>query len=291
MRHGGAREWPSGLAPSAARLPFPAGVLAMNTLSIPPDHRHSSALKTTHQAEALAPSSTAPPSGAGTSPALPELLRGMFPQECGVASVHLSSEVPERTSEREFIRHAVEGRRREFRAGRHAARLALRSIGHEAVSIPVGPDREPVWPHGVTGSIAHSGDLAIAVVASSPAITSVGVDVEVAGAVGRDLWTACFTDGERDWLESRESQMAHVDASLLFSAKEAVFKALFPLTRRWIDFPEVAVSLDWDHLHFHAALPIGLSALLPGMRDIQGEFRTCASHVFTAVTIRSTGSF
>ena len=75
------------------------------------------------------------------------------------------------------VARAVPKRVAEFAAGRRAARRALDSIGREAVDLPAGPNRAPVWPEGVTGSITHDGDLALAAVALLGEVRSLGLDL------------------------------------------------------------------------------------------------------------------
>lgn len=136
---------------------------------------------------------------------------------------------------------AVPKRRAEFAAGRKAARQAMTQLGLPRVAIPMGADRAPVWPCGVTGSISHAGGLALAVVAGTGAVRSVGVDLE--RDVPLDPWLVaevCRPE-ERAGL-SPEAQAAQ--ATRLFSAKEAAYKAHYPLLRRVYGFYGLSVDLD-----------------------------------------------
>src|SRR5450432_2196927 len=78
--------------------------------------------------------------------------------------------------ESDFLAGAVPGRVKEFGAGRACARAGLASLGWNDVSIPSGPDRAPIWPDGVVGSITHVEDYCLAVVARQDRIASLGVD-------------------------------------------------------------------------------------------------------------------
>jgi len=136
-------------------------------------------------------------------------------------------------------------RRREFLAGRLAAASALRALGRPSGdALVIGPDRLPVWPDGVLGSISHSGALALAWVLPTGAAQGVGVDVEAVMAPER-----CERLGRRIAPELRPGQGAAVGYSdevvltLAFSAKESLFKALYPSVRRYLGFD--AARLAW----------------------------------------------
>jgi 4'-phosphopantetheinyl transferase EntD len=82
------------------------------------------------------------------------------------------------------------------------------------------------------------------VVARTTEIASLGIDAERRGAVHRRLWRHIATDAELQWLESLVPARAADMAALVFSAKEAFFKCQFPLTREWLSFADVSVSVE-----------------------------------------------
>ncbi len=138
------------------------------------------------------------------------------------------------------VQRAIESRRREFAIGRACARAALVLLdGRPPVAIPVGNRRAPVWPDGVVGSITHSEGFCAAAVAHESEFAAVGIDAEglrplpvgVRRLVVRPA-ELCGLPPEICW-----------DA-VAFSAKEAVFKAWFPLTGTWLDFLDVQLSID-----------------------------------------------
>lgn len=172
--------------------------------------------------------------------------------------------------EREALGEVVARRVAEFGTGRHCARLGLRQLGVEPVALPIGGGGAPEWPEGLVGSIAHGADLAGAVVARSDRYLALGLDIELCGSVTPELHELLFTDAERN---------APVDpalATLLFSAKEAIYKAAFPKLQRWIDFTEVTVSVDAESATFRgrSVAPTSDLALLEsgeGSFTIQGD--------------------
>jgi 4'-phosphopantetheinyl transferase EntD len=144
----------------------------------------------------------------------------------------------------EHIGRAVPKRVREFAAGRLCARLALHSFGITDVAIPVAPDRQPIWPAGWVGSISHTSGLCLAVVADQARISAIGVDCEVVGHVKPDIWPTICTAADTEWLGSLPPPHREPAVALLFSAKEAVYKCQYPLTREWMDFHDLETLSD-----------------------------------------------
>lgn len=144
--------------------------------------------------------------------------------------------------EEQAIAHAVPTRRDAFIAGRVAARSAMTDIGLTPAPIPMGPDRAPVWPAGVIGSISHCAALCVAVVARAGDIAALGIDVEKATPLARDLWNEILRPEERAWLERQPAADRGLHAKEIFSAKEAIYKAIYPQERRILEFHEIALS-------------------------------------------------
>lgn len=136
----------------------------------------------------------------------------------------------------------VDKRRREFTAGRTAARAAMADLGLPPAPVPMAPDRAPLWPEGLTGSIAHCATACIAAVAPLDQLRSIGIDIEEATPLAPDLWDTVLTPGERSWLDTCPPNDRGLLAKRIFSAKEAVYKAQYPLTGRVIDFQEVQIA-------------------------------------------------
>ncbi len=148
------------------------------------------------------------------------------------------------------VARAVPARRLQFAAGRRCARAGLAALGLAPVPIPAGPQRAPHWPAGATGSISHTTGYAVAVVRrtsdgpggpSGPASTrlSIGVDAEQLGRVGDHLYSRLFTPAEEAWLARLAGPRRDAAATAVFGAKEAFYKAQFPLTGAWVGFHDV----------------------------------------------------
>ena len=137
----------------------------------------------------------------------------------------------------------AEKRIREFAAGRQCARHALQRIGYAPAPLLVLADRRPAWPEGATGSITHCAGYACAVVAPAQGVRSLGLDVEVTGAVDEHLWPRVLGDSERAWLQSCAAQDRQLWATVIFSAKEAFYKCQYPVTAQWLEFEDAHVEL------------------------------------------------
>jgi 4'-phosphopantetheinyl transferase EntD len=146
------------------------------------------------------------------------------------------------SSERAAVAGAVETRAREFAAGRLCARRALAELGLER-PVRAAPDRQPIWPEGVVGSITHTQGYAAAVVAPRPVLAALGLDTERAGRVKPELWPKICVDEEIAWLESLDREEQAVGATLIFAAKEAFYKCQYPSTRQWLNFGDVRVAV------------------------------------------------
>jgi 4'-phosphopantetheinyl transferase EntD len=168
--------------------------------------------------------------------------------------------------ERAVIAQAVDKRRREFTTVRHCARAALARLGVPPVPILPGERGAPRWPDDIVGSMTHCAGYRAAVVAPAAHLATVGVDAEPHEPLPAGVLATITVPTERPLLERLASARpgVHWDR-LLFSAKESVYKAWFPLTGRWLGFEEAEVSIeaggpegDGDTGVFHARL------LVPG---------------------------
>ncbi len=167
-------------------------------------------------------------------------------------------------AEAERVANAPPARRIQFAAGRAAARGALRKLGKNVATIPVGSMREPLWPADTVGSITHTDRCAVAWVARRTDYAGLGVDVERVKRLPDRAWSLILSPYELFWTKSwADRQLA---ATALFSVKESIYKAVFPTVRRFVDFDEVELAFDrrGDRLIAHPATR--LSAELDGMQ-------------------------
>jgi len=147
-------------------------------------------------------------------------------------------------AEFERMRTAVPKRRREFYTGRHLATVACARLGLARPELSPDERGTPRWPPGMVGSITHCDSWAAAAVAALPTVAALGVDVEPAEPLPAGLDTVVGGPREREWLADLPAALC--PDRLLFCAKEAVFKAWYPLTLQWLDFEDVEVRLGYD---------------------------------------------
>lgn len=184
--------------------------------------------------------------------------------------------------ERQVVARASRRRRTEFLSGRHCARLALERTGLPPSPIVQGASGEPSWPEGIVGSITHTEQLTIAAVAAATEVERLGIDSELADRVEP---VACAGQ-VFDPLEMRRlMSQSRLGLAVGFSAKEALFKALFPTVGEYFDFLDAGVLLDSGREEFELSL---LRDLAPSERAgdrYRGRFGSTGGHVITAICV------
>ncbi|MQS11098.1 4'-phosphopantetheinyl transferase superfamily protein [Streptomyces kaniharaensis] len=151
-------------------------------------------------------------------------------------------------------------RRREFTTARHCARAALSRLGVAYRPIIPGHLGAPSWPDGVVGSLTHCDGFRAAAVAHSRDLVSVGIDAEPALPLPDDVLDVIALPGEQRRIAGLLAAAPHIPWDrILFSAKESVYKAWFPLAGKFLDFSEADLVLASDGT-FSARL------LVPGPR-------------------------
>lgn len=146
-------------------------------------------------------------------------------------------------AEESAVARAVASRRNEFGTARHCAREALRRLGSPVEAVPVGERRAPVWPDGVVGSITHCTGFRAAAVAWSSRVRAIGIDAEPHDVLPDGVLAAVTDAGERAVLARLAGSWPDVHWDrVLFSAKESVYKAWFPLAHRWLGFEDAELT-------------------------------------------------
>lgn len=172
-------------------------------------------------------------------------------------------------------------RQAEFFAGRLAAHTALKAFNPVPASIPINPDRTPAFPPGFCGSISHSGKQALALVAcSNPSALRLGIDIQTIVTVEQsaDIQPLVATDGELAIMMATglSREMA---VTAIFSAKEALYKAIFPLVDDVLEFDVVTLIQHSDSLlHFATAPSLQAYGIKPHLHchlEIQDEHVQC----------------
>jgi 4'-phosphopantetheinyl transferase EntD len=210
----------------------------------------------------------------------------------GVAVVESREDVldqPLYPQEAEIVARAVEKRRREFATGRACARAALCKLGHDPAPILSGSHGEPRWPAGVVGSITHCDGYRACAVAAAEQLAGLGIDAEPDAPLPDGLLADVALPGERRQLAALAAAEPSISWDrLLFSAKEAVYKAWFAVAERWLGFEDAELGIDPRAGAFSARL------LVPGpllgdrpLDRFSGAWTVADGIVLTAVAVPS----
>ncbi|WP_431727278.1 4'-phosphopantetheinyl transferase family protein [Verrucosispora sp. TAA-831] len=186
--------------------------------------------------------------------------------------------------EEHLIARAVPGRRAEFVTARRCARTALGQLGFAPAPLLPGPRRDPRWPAGVTGSITHCRGYRAAAVALAGHAAGLGIDAEPHEPLPGGVAASISTAGERDTLR----RLRHTDPAvhwdrLLFSAKESIYKAWFPLTRHELDFGDARLAIDPAGRTFAGHITAPAAGPVP--RTMHGRYLVAAGLVVTVVLV------
>lgn len=176
------------------------------------------------------------------------------------------------------IQRAVPKRKAEFLAGRLAARWACEEAGYPGLAeIRIGDLRAPVWPVGWRGSISHcfpAPGQGVALATAFPARSGVtestihsGIDAEL--VMDRHyvqmLAESALNLSERDRVDTCRDMDADILVTLLFSAKESLFKALASVVGHYFDFSAMQwLGFDREWLLFRATQPLGRQCVKTG---------------------------
>jgi len=183
-------------------------------------------------------------------------------------------------------RAAITGakRRREYASVRVCAREAMDEIGVAPTAILNAADRSPVWPNGVVGSLTHNDDYCAAAVARKGQIVSVGIDLEQDAVLTEELWDSVCTVSELAWLHRHPVDLRGRLAKILFSAKESFFKCWYPVHHRFLEFQDVALSVDMQA----GVFSVDLLRCDLGVHDVacwHGKIASSAGYLLTAVVL------
>lgn len=166
----------------------------------------------------------------------------------GIASAESFTDPPEARlypAEAAAVARAVDKRRREFTTARFCARRALRELGVPPAPLVPGERGAPQWPKGVVGSMTHCAGYRAAAAARARSVVTVGVDAEPHEKLPDGVLDAISVVGERRHVAALSATDPHVCWDrLLFSCKEAVYKAWYPITGEWLGFADAELTFD-----------------------------------------------
>lgn len=168
-------------------------------------------------------------------------------------------------------------RKREFAAGRFCATKLLQEHG-EFGDVGTAKDRCPLWPDGFVGSISHSDYFAWAAVAQQSDLRSLGIDTESIATI-KTVTEVQPRVAEVDELRllAAAGLTAEAAFTLAFSAKECVYKCVYPLGWHGLVFHDITLCAI-DDQRVVARLPQNELAI---QTELEVQYALQFDHVFT----------
>ncbi|EKE84698.1 4'-phosphopantetheinyl transferase family protein [Idiomarina xiamenensis] len=156
------------------------------------------------------------------------------------------------------IDNAVVKRQAEFLAGRYLAKklLTALNVADASADIGVGDARQPLWPNCIQGSITHSKEQVFCLISLQPD-RALGIDVEhiMTDKLATQIGSRVYQEPELSVLSAAGLSLATA-STLIFSAKESIYKALYPQVRQFFGFDAatlLAVNKVQRRLRFRLA--------------------------------------
>ena len=143
------------------------------------------------------------------------------------------------------------------------SREALRRLGLPEQAILADDRRAPLWPTGVVGSITHCAGFTAAAVAWRRDIATLGIDTEPLGELDDADAAIVATTAERQQASDHSARMPDGSCS---APRSRSTRHGIQLTRRWLDFDDVTVSVTRG----------GTFAVVPGQHLDSADQRSSA---------------
>jgi enterobactin synthetase component D len=211
------------------------------------------------------------------------MLHSPFPDHVRFAAVHdetLGQEQPHPEELAALGAGAAPSRQRAFALGRVAARKALEGLLHNPPPVLPGDDRAPCWPEGIVGSITHAAEWGLAAADRRSRTRALGLDLAYLPELhGMEIAPLVADAEELRWIDGDPRRLL-----ALFSAKESIYKALYPACRSFFAFHDVTTR--WSEAPtpgFHVQLLRPLSPLWPTGAGLRAAVCWCGEFVLTSV--------
>ncbi|WJG11198.1 4'-phosphopantetheinyl transferase superfamily protein [Aliiglaciecola sp. LCG003] len=183
------------------------------------------------------------------------------------------------------LKNAVPKRQAEYLAGRYAAKQVLKNKGAIFTGVKIGADRSPVWPRGIIGSISHNHSTAVCAAAFTKEVQCLGIDLEdwISPSVVKEIKSGVVKPDEEKLLHA--SSLGFDKAfTLAFSAKESLFKALYPLVGYYFDFDAAQlIEINESENKLSMTLRKDLTPDLPAGTCLNGYYCWNAERVLTLI--------
>lgn len=190
--------------------------------------------------------------------------------------------------EEALAREMGPARRAEFRSGRDCARRAMRALGVPDAPVLRAARRSPRWPEGVVGSITHTANFCAAAVARASDFAGLGLDAERLEPISVAALERIGGPEEIASLEGLDGHELRVWGSALFSVKETLYKAYFPLTDHFLGFRDAGIELrpeTPERGSFRARLLAEDAPAAAGRREFEGRYAFAEGLVLSALAL------
>jgi len=183
------------------------------------------------------------------------------------------------------ISKSVFERQAEYLAGRICAIQAINIFDSSVIDVPIGLNRCPVTPDHIMATITHADNIALSMAAPKDCVHFLGVDLEkiIEEKIVNEIQMGVVNEQEVLLLQELGLDFS-VAFSIVFSAKESLFKALYPFVNRYFDFSVVnIVELNETENTVKFRLIENLTPSFVEGRQIDGVFHLTSSHVLTCI--------
>ena len=174
----------------------------------------------------------------------------------------------------ESLSSASLNRKNEFITGRYCAIKAAASININIKDIGFSSKRAPIWPKDVVGSISHKNNQFVAITALSKIYKSVGVDIEkiIDHKKEKAIDRMILTENDKLFLQNISNEIQLLK-TIIFSAKESLYKLIYPLVEVYFDFKEADfISINFESMIFEISLNSEKEVLKPFNGTYSGIF-------------------
>ena len=193
------------------------------------------------------------------------------------------------------LKQAIAKRRLDYLAGRYCARLALKNLGFSTTeyTISTGPSRAPEWPAGYLGAITHTKSYAAAIVGKKSDWLGLGLDAEVIVDESKPSLVRHVCRAEEfEKLQALDLFSDQVLFTLIFSAKESLFKALYPTVQSYFGFQAAQIiDIDRKSGRFIIELTQEIHPDIATPTAFKGRFIQLNDKVVTLIKIKSDSQF
>ncbi|MBU0678361.1 MAG: 4'-phosphopantetheinyl transferase superfamily protein [Verrucomicrobia bacterium] len=214
------------------------------------------------------------------------ILGQLFPPFVVTECCAIDAAAPELPREEEvFVARAIDKRKREFATGRHCARKSLEQLGVMPAALGMNAEGDPVWPENIVGSISHCKHICGSAIASRDFAEGIGLDIEHTTRMTPQIARRILTDEEVEWIDARSAESREDWMTLAFSAKESVYKCLYPIIRQFFGFDAATLNIDPEAESFTVRLREDIAKRIPNANRLKGRYLFSGDIVATGVVL------